>query len=110
MNAPEPAYTPKAGAEAEELRAAVELALEEASAEDYASVLGDRIRRALDAVDARDSLRWLEDRDALTARIAELESRPGYDAAVRACARIVEGSVVPENAHRSILALLEPKP
>ena len=103
MNAPEPAYTPKAGAEAEELRAAVELALEEASAEDYASVLGDRIRRALDAVDARDSLRWLEDRDALTARIA-------YEAAVRVCARIVEGSVVPENAHRSILALLAPKP
>ena len=47
---------------------------------------------------------------ALHARITELEARPTYEAAVRACARIVEGSVVPENAHRSILALLEPTP
>ena len=64
-----------------------------------------------DRDEARDeTTRMWDATEADRARMAELESRPTYEAAVRACAQIVERSVVPENAHRSILALLEPKP
>lgn len=50
------------------------------------------------------------DRDKARARVAELESRPTYEAAVRVCARITERAVMIEHAHTAILALLEPKP
>lgn len=64
----EGAYTPKAGAEAEDLRQRIEQYMLACGS----GAVADALQRILDGVDARDALRWLEERDALIAERDEL--------------------------------------
>lgn len=78
-------YSPRAGFEAEELRSGIEA---------LASGLGkegqEAVRKLLDEVDARDSLRWLEGLSSLNAQLAAWEA---LRADIRKCAEFYGGVV-----------------